>query len=97
MENFEDESREAQAEREVGSTDVSRRVATVLTVVFLLLILIVPVIEIVLDARQPGSHWSELTLAPARAGQSARSSGTSERTGGSPHFSSLGAARVSIS
>ena len=75
MENLEHESREAQAAREVGITDVSRRVATVFSGVFLLLILAVPVIEIVLDARKPGSHWSELSAAPARAVQAARSSG----------------------
>ena len=75
MENLEHESREAQAAREVGHTDVSRRVASVFSGVFLLLILAVPVIEIVLDARKPGSPWSELIAAPARAAAAARRSG----------------------
>lgn len=75
MEMHETESREAQAAREVGHTQVSRMVARSLSVLFLLLILTVPVIEVVLDSRQPGTHWSELVTAPARATEVARRSG----------------------
>ncbi len=75
METHDIESREAQAAREVGLTEVSRAVARVLSGVFLLAIFIVPLIEVVRDIRKPGSPWSELTAAPARAVAAGRSSG----------------------
>ncbi len=55
MGNPEHNSREAQAAREVGVTEVSRGVAVTLTVLFVLLGLVVPTIEVILDARAPGS------------------------------------------
>jgi hypothetical protein len=75
METHDHESREAQASREVGITEVSRGVSRTLSLLFLLMILVVPSIEIVLDARAKGSPWSELAAAPARAADAYRASG----------------------
>ncbi len=75
MQTHDDESREAQAAREVGLTQVSRGVARALSATFLLVILVVPSIEIVREARAPRSHWSELVGAPARAALVSRASG----------------------
>ncbi len=69
-------TREAQAAREVGHTDVSRGVALGLTGVFLLLVLAVSASEVLRDARRAsGSPWSELAAAPGRARQALRASG----------------------
>lgn len=75
MEEHDPESREAQAAREVGRTEVSPIVARALSLVFLLAILVVPAIEIVRDAPTPGSPWSELGATPARAWAAFRTSG----------------------
>jgi len=75
MENLEYESREAQAAREVGITEVSPVVARALSGLFLIAILVVAVIEIVPGARKPASPWTELFAAPARATGTARRSG----------------------
>lgn len=75
MELHEYESREAQAAREVGITDVTRGVARALSALFLVAIFAVAVIEIVRDTRHAGSPWSDLLAAPARAVEVSRSSG----------------------
>jgi hypothetical protein len=75
METHDHESREAQAAREVGVTDVGRGVAVGFTTLFLIAILAVPSIEIILDARAPGSPWSELAAAPRRAVKAVRTEG----------------------
>ena len=75
METHDHESREAQAAREVGLTQVSRGVALALSGLFVLAILVVPSIEMVLDARTKGSLWSELAAAPVRAVRVGRTSG----------------------
>ena len=70
------ETREAQAAREVGHTDVSRGVAACLSSAFLLLLLGVATLEIHRDAsRASGSPWSELAAGPGRARQLLRTSG----------------------
>lgn len=75
MESHDHESREAQAAREVGLTEVSPMVALALSAVFLLAILAVPLIETVRDVKKPGSHWSELSAASSRAAQAGRIAG----------------------
>jgi hypothetical protein len=75
MEPLDHESREAQAAREVGVTEVRRGVAVAFTALFLVAILAVPSIEVVLDVRTPGSPWSELAAAPLRAIRAIRTDG----------------------
>lgn len=71
-----EETREAQAVREVGHTDVSRGVAASLTSAFLLLLLGVASLEVLRDAKDaPGSPWSELGTALGRARQVLDASG----------------------
>jgi alginate O-acetyltransferase complex protein AlgJ len=70
------ETREAQAAREVGHTEVSRGVSAGLSGVFLLLLLAVSSSELLRDARDgSGSPWAELAAAPARARQVLEASG----------------------
>ena len=70
------ETREEQAAREVGHTEVSPIVARGLTIVFLTLLVGVASIEIARDAaRGSGLPWPELASAPTRALGAARPSG----------------------
>ena len=69
------ETREEQAAREVGHTEVSPNVARGLTIVFLTMLVGVAAVEIARDAsRGSGSPWPELASAPARALRGARPS-----------------------
>jgi hypothetical protein len=69
------ESREAQAAREVGRTDVAPAVARALTAVFALVLASVPGLELACTVDSPGAPWSELATAPQRARQAARRDG----------------------
>jgi alginate O-acetyltransferase complex protein AlgJ len=60
------ESREAQAAREVGRTEVSRGVALLLTAAFLAVVGGVAAVEVARDLGRPGSPWAELRAAPPR-------------------------------
>lgn len=70
------DTREAQAAREVGHTEVRPAVARVLTVAFLLALGSVAGLELARDARRgAGSVWRELLAAPARAWRTAAEQG----------------------
>jgi len=70
------ETREAQAAREAGHTDVRPRLAWAIALVFLLLVGAVPSAEILRDARRgSGSPWPELKAGAIAARQTARASG----------------------
>ncbi len=70
------ETREEQAAREVGVTEVSPSVARGLGIVFLTMLVGVAALEIARDARRgSGSPWPQLADAPARARAAARSAG----------------------
>jgi alginate O-acetyltransferase complex protein AlgJ len=75
MATREAESREAQAAREVGHTDVSRGVAAVVVAIFALVVCGVGLMELVRDQGDAGSPWSELRTAARRAGDAARTAG----------------------
>jgi alginate O-acetyltransferase complex protein AlgJ len=70
------DSREEQAAREVGRTEVSRGVAALLTAAFLLLLLGVSSAEILRDAASEStSPWSDLAAGPGQAWQAATGAG----------------------
>lgn len=76
MSEYSFETREAQAAREVGHTEVHPALARVMAGAFLLVLLGVTALEIGRDASsRSGSPWSELAAAPAAAWRTARDSG----------------------
>lgn len=70
-----EESREAQAAREVGRTEVSRGVAALLVAAFAMVVGGIGAFELVRDLSQAGSPWADLAAAPARAWSAALRSG----------------------